>query len=101
MKQQYLQTMMTLGRDCHKVLYTVVFSYSIICFKCLGNIVFVLVPARQTPVKFVTTHTIARFGPGGHLVKVLPNRPLDNQPCKVEIHSIEVRLVSTFGISLR
>ncbi|XP_077969364.1 uncharacterized protein LOC120345146 isoform X5 [Styela clava] len=50
------------------------------------------VPSRQTPAKFSTAHTIFRFGPGGQLIKVLPNRPMENQPTTVEIHSLEIML---------
>lgn len=35
-------------------------------------------------------HRCARFGPGGHLVQVLPNLPSAGQPALVDIHSMEV-----------
>ncbi|XP_053551396.1 protein transport protein Sec16A [Bombina bombina] len=51
------------------------------------------VPSRSlTPEKFGSPHVCARFGPGGHLIKVLPNLPSDGQPALVEIHNMEVML---------
>ncbi|XP_072287986.1 protein transport protein Sec16A isoform X2 [Pyxicephalus adspersus] len=51
------------------------------------------VPLRPlTPEKFGSPHVCARFGPGGHLIKVLPNLPSDGQPTLVEIHNMEVIL---------
>ncbi|XP_073415454.1 protein transport protein Sec16A isoform X4 [Dendrobates tinctorius] len=43
-----------------------------------------------TPEKFASPHVCARFGSGGHLIKVLPNLPSDGQPTLVEIHNMEV-----------
>lgn len=34
----------------------------------------------------------ARFGPGGHLIKVMPNRPKEGQTATVEIHDISMML---------
>ncbi|XP_053329063.1 protein transport protein Sec16A [Spea bombifrons] len=49
------------------------------------------VPSRPvTPEKFGSPHVCARFGPGGFLIKVLPNLPSDGQPTLVEIHTMEV-----------
>ncbi|KAE8582378.1 hypothetical protein XENTR_v10020098 [Xenopus tropicalis] len=49
------------------------------------------VPSRPlTPEKFGSPHVCARFGPGGQLIKVLPNLPSDGQPALVEIHNMEV-----------
>jgi len=49
------------------------------------------VPLRpSTPEKFSVPHLCARFGPGGFLIKVLPNLPSEGQPALVEIHSMEV-----------
>lgn len=39
-------------------------------------------------------HLCARFGPGGFLIKVLPNLPSEGQPALVEIHSMEVKFIS-------
>lgn len=51
------------------------------------------VPLRPlTPEKFSVPHLCARFGPGGFLIKVLPNLPSEGQPALVEIHSMEVML---------
>uniref|UniRef100_A0A8C3HDW5 Protein transport protein sec16 n=1 Tax=Chrysemys picta bellii TaxID=8478 RepID=A0A8C3HDW5_CHRPI len=51
------------------------------------------VPSRpSTPEKFLVPHICARFGPGGHLTKVLPNLPSEGQPALVEIHSMETML---------
>ncbi|XP_074916662.1 protein transport protein Sec16A isoform X2 [Chelonoidis abingdonii] len=51
------------------------------------------VPSRpSTPEKFLVPHVCARFGPGGHLTKVLPNLPSEGQPALVEIHSMETML---------
>ncbi|XP_018427698.1 PREDICTED: protein transport protein Sec16A, partial [Nanorana parkeri] len=51
------------------------------------------VPSRPlTPEKFGSPHVCARFGPGGHLIKVLPNLPSDGQPTLVEIHNMEIIL---------
>ncbi|XP_073455717.1 protein transport protein Sec16A isoform X1 [Aquarana catesbeiana] len=53
------------------------------------------VPSRPlTPEKFGNPHVCARFGPGGHLIKVLPNLPSDGQPTLVEIHNMEIILQS-------
>uniref|UniRef100_A0A098LZ83 Protein transport protein sec16 n=1 Tax=Hypsiglena sp. JMG-2014 TaxID=1550645 RepID=A0A098LZ83_9SAUR len=49
------------------------------------------VPSRpSTPEKFALTHVCAKFGPGGQLIKVLPNLPSEGQPALVEIHSMEM-----------
>ncbi|KAM9326583.1 protein transport protein Sec16A [Gastrophryne carolinensis] len=49
------------------------------------------VPSRSlTPEKFGSPHVCARFGPGGQLIKVLPNLPADGQPTLVEIHNMEI-----------
>ncbi len=53
--------------------------------------VFPLAPPRPaTPEKFTIPHRCARFGPGGHLVQVLPNLPSAGQPALVDIHNMEV-----------
>lgn len=49
-------------------------------------------PSRMTPVKHSIPHTSIRFGPGGHLVKVIPNRPAEGQPAIVEIHDLNEML---------
>lgn len=36
-------------------------------------------------------HVCARFGPGGQLIRVIPNLPSEGQPALVEVHSMEVR----------
>ncbi|KAK3590775.1 hypothetical protein CHS0354_038713 [Potamilus streckersoni] len=46
-------------------------------------------PRRQTPERFLIPHLRASFGPGGQLVKVLPNRPTEGQPASVEIYELE------------
>ncbi|KAL3871831.1 hypothetical protein ACJMK2_039803 [Sinanodonta woodiana] len=46
-------------------------------------------PRRQTPERFMIPHLRASFGPGGQLVKVLPNRPTEGQPATVEIYELE------------
>lgn len=46
-------------------------------------------PQRMTPTKFTIAHVVARFSPGGHLIKVLPNTPADGMPATVEIHRVE------------
>ncbi|MBV95392.1 Protein transport protein Sec16A, partial [Eschrichtius robustus] len=38
-------------------------------------------------------HICARFGPGGQLIKVIPNLPSEGQPALVEIHSMEGALL--------
>ncbi|XP_042334135.1 protein transport protein Sec16A isoform X2 [Sceloporus undulatus] len=49
------------------------------------------VPSRPlTPEKFSVPHVCARFGPGGYLIKALPNLPSEGQPALVEIHSMEM-----------
>ncbi|XP_062446645.1 protein transport protein Sec16A isoform X5 [Rhea pennata] len=51
------------------------------------------VPLRpSTPEKFSVPHICARFGPGGYLIKVLPNLPSEGQPALVEVHSMETML---------
>lgn len=49
-------------------------------------------PSRMTPVKHSIPHVCVRFGPGGQLVKVIPNRPAEGQPATVEIHDINEML---------
>ncbi|XP_034871335.1 protein transport protein Sec16A isoform X4 [Mirounga leonina] len=52
-----------------------------------------LAPSRPTsPEKFSVPHVCARFGPGGQLIKVIPNLPSEGQPALVEIHSMETLL---------
>ncbi|MEQ2304585.1 hypothetical protein AMECASPLE_028602, partial [Ameca splendens] len=46
-------------------------------------------PRPATPEKFTMPHRCARFGPGGHLIQVLPNLPSAGQPALVEIHNME------------
>ncbi|XP_010185236.1 PREDICTED: protein transport protein Sec16A [Mesitornis unicolor] len=46
----------------------------------------------STPEKFSVPHICARFGPGGFLIKVLPNLPSEGQPALVEVHSMETML---------
>ncbi|KAM4877214.1 protein transport protein Sec16A isoform 3-T4 [Thomomys bottae] len=54
------------------------------------------VPSRPTsPEKFSVPHICARFGPGGHLIKVVPNLPSEGQPALVEVHSLETLLQHT------
>uniref|UniRef100_A0A8C8ZXU0 Protein transport protein sec16 n=1 Tax=Prolemur simus TaxID=1328070 RepID=A0A8C8ZXU0_PROSS len=54
------------------------------------------VPSRPTsPEKFSVPHICARFGPGGQLIKVLPNLPSEGQPALVEVHSMETLLQHT------
>lgn len=54
---------------------------------------FISAPLRpSTPEKFSVPHICARFGPGGFLIKALPNLPSEGQPALVEIHSMEVKL---------
>lgn len=54
------------------------------------------VPSRPTsPEKFTVPHVCARFGPGGQLLKVIPNLPSEGQPALVEIHSLETLLHHT------
>lgn len=56
-------------------------------------LIFLSAPPRPaTPEKFTMPHCCARFGPGGHLVQVLPNLPSAGQPALVDIHSMEVCL---------
>ncbi|XP_028317883.1 protein transport protein Sec16A isoform X2 [Gouania willdenowi] len=47
-------------------------------------------PRPATPEKFTMPHCCARFGPGGHLVQVLPNLPSAGQPALVDIHNLEI-----------
>ncbi|XP_071152410.1 protein transport protein Sec16A-like isoform X2 [Mytilus edulis] len=49
-------------------------------------------PGRMTPEKYTLPHMCARFGPGGHLIKVMPNRPKEGQTATVEIHDISMML---------
>ncbi|KAM6183251.1 protein transport protein Sec16A isoform 2-T2 [Erethizon dorsatum] len=54
------------------------------------------VPSRpMSPEKFSVPHLCARFGPGGQLIKVIPNLPSEGQPALVEIHSMETLLQHT------
>ncbi|XP_040488139.1 protein transport protein Sec16A isoform X2 [Ursus maritimus] len=53
-------------------------------------------PSRPTsPEKFSVPHVCARFGPGGQLIKVIPNLPSEGQPALVEMHSMETLLQHT------
>ncbi|XP_077004926.1 protein transport protein Sec16A isoform X2 [Tamandua tetradactyla] len=53
-------------------------------------------PSRPTsPEKFSVPHICARFGPGGQLIKVIPNLPSEGQPALVEVHSMETLLQHT------
>lgn len=52
-------------------------------------------PRPATPEKFTIPHRCARFGPGGHLIQVLPNLPSAGQPALVEIHNLETMLQDT------
>ncbi|KAH0615452.1 hypothetical protein JD844_004699 [Phrynosoma platyrhinos] len=45
------------------------------------------VPSRPlTPEKFSVPHVCARFGPGGYLIKALPNLPSEGQPALMIMH---------------
>ncbi|XP_076821798.1 uncharacterized protein LOC143468458 isoform X2 [Clavelina lepadiformis] len=50
------------------------------------------VQSRQTPRKFTAVHPVARFGAGGHLILVLPQRLVESRSSAVEIHSVETLL---------
>ncbi|KAF7652368.1 hypothetical protein LDENG_00097840 [Lucifuga dentata] len=52
-------------------------------------------PRPATPEKFTMPHRCARFGPGGHLVQVLPNLPSAGQPALVDIYNMETMLQDT------
>ncbi|KAM3842461.1 protein transport protein Sec16A [Diretmus argenteus] len=52
-------------------------------------------PRPATPEKFAIPHRCARFGPGGHLVQVLPNLPSAGQPALVDIYNMETMLQDT------
>uniref|UniRef100_A0A3Q2EJ14 Protein transport protein sec16 n=1 Tax=Cyprinodon variegatus TaxID=28743 RepID=A0A3Q2EJ14_CYPVA len=52
-------------------------------------------PRPATPEKYTMPHRCARFGPGGHLIQVLPNLPSAGQPALVEIHNMETMLQDT------
>ncbi|XP_044031208.1 protein transport protein Sec16A isoform X4 [Siniperca chuatsi] len=52
-------------------------------------------PRPATPEKFTIPHRCARFGPGGHLVQVLPNLPSAGQPALVDIYNMETMLQDT------
>lgn len=68
------------------------FSVTIGSFLSLTDIVPTAPPRPATPEKFSIPHRCARFGPGGHLVQVLPNLPSAGQPALVDIHNIEVHV---------
>ncbi|KAM9734550.1 LOW QUALITY PROTEIN: protein transport protein Sec16A [Menidia menidia] len=52
-------------------------------------------PRPATPEKFTMPHRCARFGPGGHLVQILPNLPSAGQPALVDIYNMETMLQDT------
>ncbi|XP_074474818.1 protein transport protein Sec16A isoform X4 [Sebastes fasciatus] len=52
-------------------------------------------PRPATPEKYSIPHRCARFGPGGHLVQVLPNLPSAGQPALVDIYNMETMLQDT------
>ncbi|XP_070176214.1 protein transport protein Sec16A-like isoform X2 [Littorina saxatilis] len=47
---------------------------------------------RMTPPKYLLPHVRVCFGPTGQLVTVLPTRPAEGQPAKVEIHDTQLML---------
>ena len=51
-----------------------------------------LLAARMTPVKFSIPHLKVCFGPAGQMIKLLPNRPQDGQPARVEIEDVDINL---------
>uniref|UniRef100_A0A7N6BNH2 Protein transport protein sec16 n=1 Tax=Anabas testudineus TaxID=64144 RepID=A0A7N6BNH2_ANATE len=64
--------------------------------KTYSLLFFLLAPPRPvTPEKFTIPHRCARFGPGGHLVQVLPNLPSAGQPALVDIYNMETMLQDT------
>lgn len=46
----------------------------------------------MTPHKFSCPHVIARFSPGGILVRVLPNSPKDGVAAHIELHDLNLLL---------
>lgn len=46
----------------------------------------------MTPHKFSCPHVIARFSPGGVLLRVLPNSPKDGVAAHIELHDLNVLL---------
>lgn len=63
------------------------------------NVILPIAPPRPvTPEKFTLPHRCARFGPGGHLIQVLPNLPSAGQPALVDIHNMEVLFKRSFCI---
>ena len=46
----------------------------------------------MTPHKFSCPHVIARFSPGGILLRVLPNSPKDGVAAHIELHDLNVLL---------
>ena len=44
---------------------------------------------RRTPAKFAIPHLRVTLGPGGQVVKLLPNNPADGQPARVEIQDVD------------
>ena len=44
---------------------------------------------RRTPAKFAIPHLRVTLGPGGQIVKLLPNNPADGQPARVEIQDVD------------
>ena len=47
-------------------------------------------PARLTPVPFPRPHMPCRFGPGGLLVTVHANHPLDGQRATLDVSNVQV-----------
>ncbi len=52
-------------------------------------------PEPAAPVKFSIPHVCARFGPGGRLIQVLPNRPQDGQPARVIVQEMQSLVADT------
>jgi hypothetical protein len=46
----------------------------------------------MTPHKFSCPHVIARFSPGGILLRVLPNSPKDGVAAHIEFHDLNALL---------
>ena len=44
---------------------------------------------RRTPAKFAIPHLRVTLGPGGQVVKLMPNNPADGQPARVEIQDVD------------
>lgn len=79
-----------------------ILAYKLVALHQLFCSCWIAAPSRpSSPEKFSVPHICAHFGPGGQLIKVIPNLPSEGQPALVEIHSMEVSMALLYFISAK